>query len=187
MHGNTRQGLGFRALAETVAAITAPALNKRGLSNAVLAAEWPRVVGDTLARHTAPEKLVFAPRRRSEGTLHVRIATSAMALEVQHAEPVIIERINGYFGFTAVARLRLRHAPMASTTRPLRGNERPTADGIADHARPPDEKALERSVAGIADGGLKAALLALGRTMSAEPTPTSGDAEPAQAATGRRR
>ncbi|MED5359394.1 MAG: DciA family protein, partial [Pseudomonadota bacterium] len=46
-----------------------------------------------------------------DGTLHLRVAPVA-ALELQHEAPRLIERINGYFGYAAVAELRLVQAPL---------------------------------------------------------------------------
>ena len=178
MENTSRHRHGFRALADTVAALTEPALSKRGLPSAVLLADWPRIVGATLAQRSAPEKLVFPPRRRSEGTLHIRIATSALALELQHAEPVIIERINGYFGFPAVARLRVRHAPLASadaTRAPARPGRAGRDDAAALDAAALDATFVDETVNGLADGALKTALLALGRTLKAAPPASVGD------------
>jgi hypothetical protein len=37
-------------------------------------------------------------------------------LELQHFEPQLIERINGYFGFPAVKRVQLLHGPVPPRT-----------------------------------------------------------------------
>ena len=72
----------------------------------------------------------------------------AKALDVQYRAQQIIERINAYFGYAAVAQLRVIQAPMPA----------------APEAREPRARAepLMREVAGIADAGLRDALARLG-------------------------
>jgi hypothetical protein len=162
MGTRTREKHGFRALAETVQILTEPALKKRGLANVALVAEWPQIVGEAIGKWSMPEKLVFPPRQNRAGVLHVRVGSSAMALEFQHTEPVIIERINVYFGYPAVARLRLRHAPMpagpkaAAAVRP---------ELVSRKSGAVDETALSESVTAVGEGDLRQALIRLGRTL----------------------
>ena len=55
---------------------------------------------------------------RAGGVLVLHVAGAA-ALELQHSELQILERINGFFGYPAITRLRLIQAP------PLRSSARP--------------------------------------------------------------
>jgi hypothetical protein len=143
----------MRAVAEEVGRIAAPALGKRGLAEGQLVTRWAEIIGPELAERTAPERLAFARRDRRDGTLHLRVASS-VALEVQHREPQLIERINGFFGYRAVARLRLVQAPPGPRRAPP-----PPAPPLA----PADEEALDRRLAAIEDPALKAALKRLGQ------------------------
>jgi hypothetical protein len=73
-------------------------------------------------------------------------------------EPVIIERINGFFGYGAVARIVLVHGP-----------QRPSAPP-APPLRPLDraeQEALDQRVAAVADPSLRAALARLGAALIA--------------------
>jgi hypothetical protein len=92
---------------------------RRGFADSAVVADWAAIVGERLAAQTAPERIVFPPRKRSEGTLKLRVGSSGLALELQHFEPQLIERINCYFGFPAVARIQLLHGPVPP--RPARG------------------------------------------------------------------
>lgn len=151
---------GPRPLSRMVPDVAGKALGKRGLAYGPLMTEWASIVGPHLAARALPEKLVF-PRggARENAVLHVR-AAPAFALEVQHLEPLIIERINGYFGYAAVARLKL--VPAA-----------PTAAALAK--RPPvlrrltaeEENRLTDATAAIADDDLRAVMERFGRTLLA--------------------
>jgi hypothetical protein len=77
-----------------------------------------------------------------------------MAVELQHLEPVIIERINSYFGYRAVARLSMIRGPL-----PPRRDPAPEAPPVPDAAAL--ESAAERA-AGITDDALREALTSLG-------------------------
>ena len=92
------------------------------------------------------------------GVLHVRVA-GAFALELQHLEPVVIERINAHFGHAAVTRLKMTQGLPAGSVKPRR---RPKPLGAAA------ETALAATVERIGDDRLKQALARLGRAILAE-------------------
>ncbi len=106
---------GVRTLATLMPKLTRPILGRRGFAEASVITEWATVVGSELAGNSQPEKLVFAPGERIGGVLHVRVA-GGVATELQHLEPQVVERINGYFGYRAVSRLKLLHRPPAKLT-----------------------------------------------------------------------
>lgn len=146
----------MRAIAAEVPKIAAPALGKRGFGEAQLVAQWPAIIGESLAAGASPEKLTFPRSERRDGTLYLRVAPG-LALEVQHREPVLLERINAFFGYRAVARLALKQGPVAG---------RPTRAAPHRRALAADERqGLERRLAEIADPELKAALQRLGEAV----------------------
>ena len=82
------------------------ALKKRGFPNADVIMEWPKIVGPDLAKVTHPKSLSFPAHSRREGTLTV-IAGGAFALNLDMMRLLVLERVNLYFGYTAVTRLRI--------------------------------------------------------------------------------
>jgi hypothetical protein len=144
---------GMRAIGASLARITKPVLGKQGLGEAQLVQEWPAIIGEELARHCWPIKLSFPRGERRDGTLRLRV-TSGVALEIQHREPVLLERINGYFGYRAVIRLALVQGPP-----PLREHAAPTPPR---KLAPAERQALDRRLDDIADPALRAALQRLG-------------------------
>jgi hypothetical protein len=149
---DTRRG-GMRALAAEVPRIAAPALGKRGFAEAHLIAEWASIVGAELADKISPDRLSFARGERREGTLRLRVAPG-LGPEVQHRTPQILERINGFFGYRAIARLMLVQGPPARPARALPPRPRPLA--------PAEREALDRRLAAIAEPQLRDALRRLG-------------------------
>jgi hypothetical protein len=107
---NRRSG-GPLPVATLVSKLTRKALGKYGFSYGGLITEWETIVGHDLAQSCTPEKLTFPSNKRDSGVLRLR-ADGGAALELQHLEPQILERINSYFGYRAVSRLQLVNGPV---------------------------------------------------------------------------
>lgn len=137
-----------------VSAVLGPAARQRGFTQASLVADWAVIVGPALSRRCQPIRVEHAPGRRRGGTLLLQ-ASGAAALEIQHAAPQIVERVNNYFGYPAIRQLRLLQVP----TRPPPAPARPALAVVSLET----EAKLSEAVAGIADEDLRGALLSLGR------------------------
>lgn len=161
--GSERRGL--QHLGRVIGRITDPALRKRGFVHAGVVNRWGAIVGAELSRVSAPRRISWPTRQAEPGVLHVRVE-SARATEIQHMTPLIIERVNAYFGYRAIGAVRLTQdgtwaAPDSGGARstaaegdlPGRGRGRP--EGIGDH------------VARTRDPALREALAALGRRLAA--------------------
>ena len=170
-HTEKRRGGGPTALAASIAKVTGKAIRKRGLAAASVVTDWPRIVGEPLASNSLPERLTMprdgeidGRRSRSGGVLHLRVA-GAWSIEVQHLEPVIVERINRYFGYRAVARLRILQGPL-----PLRDVPKATPRRVPDAT---ELKSIDDQIAVVEDDDLRASLASLGRAMAADPRSAS--------------
>ena len=142
---------GFRAVGVAVSKLTVSIVARRGGGILVrLKAEWAAIVGPDWAEVSWPATL------GRDGVLKLRAAPHA-ALELQHRAPLIIERINLYFGRAVVTRLALVQGPL------------PLASGAGRPVIPPlsegEAKALDRRLSDIADPDLRAALAQLGRAI----------------------
>src|SRR5207237_7910496 len=91
---------------------------------------------------------------RPGATLVLRV-DGGRSLDVQHNARQIVERINAYFGYAAVAELRIVQAPVGLEDRYARPAPRVSA-------RP-----LTQEVAHLADPGLRHALARLGAELKA--------------------
>lgn len=147
---------GLRAIAAEVPRIAGAALGKRGFGEAQLVTQWDAVIGPELAAKLSPERIAFPRGERRNGTLRLRVA-SAFAVEAQHLEPVLIERINAFFGYGAVARLAFVQGPPVNAVPPP-----PTLRKLSAE----EQRAIDSRVARVADPELRAALARLGTAIA---------------------
>jgi hypothetical protein len=137
------------ALSVEVPAIAKQALGSRGYAEAGLFTHWAEIAGAQLAASSLPIKLSFPRGKRDDGTLTVRCGGSA-ALELQHLAPSVLERINGHFGYRAVARLKIEQgavSPRKVSTPPpplTRLEQTDVADAVAPVEDPEIRASLTR-------------------------------------------
>lgn len=125
-----------------------------GQGPALLQARWREIVGETLARHTEPVKLIRT--RAGPQTLELKVAGPAAAV-IQHQAPEILARLNLLLGEGAVGRLRIVQGVVA---RREPAPPRRRAKGPLDAAA---EQALAEGLSKAPEGPLKTALTRLGR------------------------
>jgi hypothetical protein len=151
-------------IGNAIGRITKPVFGRRGMADGVIARDWRSIVGEAIAKHSQPEKISYPGRERAGGLLHLRVDNSAMATQLQHLEPQLVERINGHFGYRAVARLRFIHGPLPEPVTRVR-----TSKPLPDLS-PARRQSLDATLKGVDDPDLAAALERLGRAIGgAEP------------------
>lgn len=155
---NDRRPGKLRPVGALMHGLTKRALGKHGFSSAALIEEWHNVIGPELAATCQPVKLGFPPRQRDGGTLHIR-ADSGTALELQHLEPQIIQRVNAFLGYAAVARLTYIQAPLSQRQMDARQAKKTPASPIVT---PPMPAATAKEIAAVDDPDLRASLERLG-------------------------
>src|SRR5262245_7657969 len=148
------------SLAVTLPKVTRRTLGRHGLAEGGLVTDWAAIVGQNIAERSLPLRLSFTGGERREGTLHVRVS-GALALELQHLEPQVLERINGYFGYRAVGRLRIHQGPVPDQSPSRRPSPNPPS--------PAAEAETGALVSEVADDGLRQALHGLGRSLRSRP------------------
>jgi hypothetical protein len=142
-----------KPLSAAIGKITTKSFEARGFAAVGIVTEWAAVVGEEVAALSWPERL------KRDGTLRVRVA-GPIAVELQHQEPQILERIATYYGYRAVTRLSyVQGSPPVRTRRQARPKP----------ARLDSEQAatLQTTVGATRDVGLRSALQALGRIILA--------------------
>ena len=81
-----------RSVATRVGEVLDRYLSRLGVSGRVaqasVVADWPRLVGDRIAKVSTPESVT------QDGTLFVRVASSAWVQELQLITPDILRRLN---------------------------------------------------------------------------------------------
>jgi len=129
---------------------------RRGFIQTELLMRWPGIVGQEIATYCCPEKLTDSVGRNFEtegATLTIRVDGGA-ATELQHLEPQLIERINRYFGYAAVKRIKLVQGPFGSQPVKIRPQTKPLTH--ADRGR------VVTAVSEIRNSHLRDSLLSLG-------------------------
>ncbi|MEI8394137.1 MAG: DciA family protein [Rhodospirillaceae bacterium] len=144
-----------RTLAAILPPLTGKVMGRRGLAFGGLLTEWSSIIGPKNADRTTPIRVVFPHGQRENAVLHLRVASSA-ALDLQHLEPQIIERINGFFGYKAVARLKLIQVHRERPKGPI---HRPRPLSVAE------QNIIDASTGTIDDPDLSAALARFGRAL----------------------
>lgn len=139
--------------------ITRPAFEHYGFAHGDLVAQWTAIVGDNVAAQCSPERMVW-PKGRDKAQRHTEGATLTVradhgaGLALSYETPAIIDRINGFFGYHAVAKIKIVQGKRTS-----RGKH-----SAPDVARPTPEviESVEHKTGAIEDEDLKAALTRLG-------------------------
>lgn len=149
-----RKARGLLILNKMLHPILKPTLSKRGLAEATILLDWNKIVEDEIAALSYPEKVMYSPGKKSKGTLLLNVDPSA-ALQLQYSLDLIIDRINGYYGYEAISRIKLLQQPLPSKSFSTSSSSR------KKDLNPFDEISLE----GIHDPELKEALINLAKTL----------------------
>lgn len=156
---NTKRAFATRHVGGLISTMIAAPARRRGFTEATLLHEWAQVVGEHLAKRCQPLRVRFRSGPAGGAMLEV-CATGAAALEIQHAAPQILERINLYFGRRAVRQLKIVQAPMPRHPAPARPQ-------ITRELREEERAWIAAEVEGVGHAGLKASLASLGAAIKA--------------------
>lgn len=143
-----------QSVGRAVSGLAKRALDKRGFVDASIVNEWPTIAGTLIGGNSLPEKISFPRDRSKPGTLHLRLENGALSTEVMHFEPVLLERLNRFFGFRAVGKIKIIQGPLPSVEK----KTRPPLPPIESEAR----IAIEQSLDTVSDDEIRDALMQLG-------------------------
>src|SRR6202521_459109 len=131
---------------------------RQGFAARELVTRWAEIAGPEISAHSEPLKIQW-PRPvegqpQEPATLVLRVE-GPMALEIQHGSDVILQRVNRFFGWSAVGRLALRQAPL-SRRNALKAPRAPDVNPVAKVAE---------TLSSVEDEELRAALARLGASI----------------------
>ena len=146
---NPLRSSGTPHVSKVLGRITGRTMNRRGFSDSRMLENWSAIVGPEIAALSQPDRI---RRGGPDGAVLTVRVEGAMAIEVQHMAPQIIERINAHFGAGTLARLHIVQGPL-----PMAGR------GRAQAALGKDEIDAARAALGdVKPGRLQSALARLG-------------------------
>jgi hypothetical protein len=133
------------------------AFKKHGFATADVVSRWAEIVGSDVAKLCTPQRIRWPRTAEATGGTLVLIAAPGRSLDVQYAAPKLLERINQFLGFAAIAKIKVEasHTELTSSG--------PT------HALPAAEIPLsDQRFNEISDDPLKHALARLGSAIKSE-------------------
>lgn len=101
------QSKGFENLSASMTPLIKKLLGAKGMAEVEILANWKNIVGEDLAKYSLPQRIEFKVGSRNNGTLYLMAASGGFAMEIQHRTPLILEKINTFFGYQAVSKLKL--------------------------------------------------------------------------------
>ena len=116
-----RSTFGPKSVSELIGGILEPVLARRAGMTLDLLRAWPELAGEEYRDSTRPEKINW-PRRAHEddpfepATLLVA-CDGSIALFFQHEQPALLARVNAFFGFQAIKRIKIVQKSVNSTAK----------------------------------------------------------------------
>ena len=98
---------GINKISVTTKALLKPLIDRYGAAYVQVLLDWANIVGPRFADLSQVLNLKFPPNKKTGGILRLRCISAAIPL-LQAQSPQIIDRINQYFGYNAVAQLRFQ-------------------------------------------------------------------------------
>ena len=98
-----------------------------GFVQGAVVSRWAEIVGERYAKVSTPESIRFPGGKKSGGTLTLSVE-GAHAPLMQHLAPLIIERVNRFFGYEAVNKVAFSQG---RAPRPQSNVKRPAAAPVS--------------------------------------------------------
>lgn len=145
------RGGAARSVADMLPDIGRAAFRRFGFVQSSVVSRWPEIVGPRYADVSTPESIRFPVGRRADGVLTLQV-DGAHAPMMQHVMPVIIERVNRFFGYPAVARVTIRQGAASAPPEPKRAppSLRPVPIELGDSLRAVVDPELRACLASLA-------------------------------------
>ena len=123
---------------------------------------WEDIAGKDIYNFSAPKQTKFDPKTNKR-TLYVDVPVGGFALELQHKENYILNKINAYFGYNAVHKLNINQ----DMNMLPRNFGQDTSVKKEKKLTPEEEKYLQEILQDIKDEKLKEILTNLGKNIIA--------------------
>jgi hypothetical protein len=150
-----------RSAGELVGSAGDRSFRRFGFIQGSIVSRWAEIVGERYAKVSSPESIRFPTGRKAGGVLTL-LVDGAHAPLIQHLTPIIVERVNRFFGYAAIDRIVFRQGkPVATAPKRQRPQLRPIPQELGEGLRE------------IADPELRACLESLAVQIAATSGPPS--------------
>jgi len=176
-----RRGRPFHRAGEALGRRLSEAAAKRGFAEPDVLIRWAEIVGADLARDCQPVRITYGRAAPGLGATLLVQANGARATEIEHRVPQIVERVNAFYGYRAVSRIRLTQATGRAGQPGGFAEDAPGFSGKPPVPPPPDAAATARAAElarDIRDPVLRAALIRLGACVLGRTADPSTDRRP---------
>ena len=159
-----------KKIGDTLGKVNRVFSNKYGKIEFLILSKWPQIVGSFFAEHSEPDKISRLTEDFDEfdqpifkNFLNVRVSPAA-AVEFQHYKDTIIEKINSFFGYKAIADLRLQQnfIPKKKSKQPLKSERFDATDN--------EKELIKKEMQNIKDKELEKSIVNLGLSINREDT-----------------
>ncbi|WP_019224049.1 DUF721 domain-containing protein [Bartonella rattaustraliani] len=153
----------FYSLSEVVSKILDPVLCKRTGLNVALIEHWIEIAGRDIGENTIPLKIIWkrhtSPDETFQPATFVVACEGFTALKLMHETDELLHRINAFFGYIAIERIKIEQRSI-----PVLTNHLPTKCSPNEK----DKKHVEKMLEGIENTNLRQSLYQLGCCIFAE-------------------
>ena len=155
-----------KKIGETLSKVNKKYSSKFGKNEFLIISKWPQIVGTFFADHSEPDKISRVTEEFNDlnepifkNFLHVKVSPAA-AVEFQHYKDTIIDKINSFFGYKAIADLRLQQnfIPKTKVNNKL-NNKKISAE---------EKEIIKNEIAVIHDEELQKSIVNLGASIKRE-------------------
>jgi hypothetical protein len=149
-----RRAMRARSVSDMLPEVGGAAFRRFGFVQSSVVSRWREIVGERYARVSSPESIRFPPGKRSAGILNL-VVEGAHAPMMQHVAPVIVERVNRFFGYNAVERVAFKQGSVKvakSKARVAPPSLRPIPNDIGDSLRSISDPELRSVLEALAQG-----------------------------------
>ena len=150
-----------RSVSDMLPDVGRAAFRRFGFIQSSVVSRWSEIVGARYSNVCSPESIHFPHGKRANGVLTL-IVEGAHAPMLQHVAPVIVDRVNRFFGYGAVERIAFRQGLVQVAKAKAR---------VAPPSLRPIPVELGESLRSIADPELRACLESLARGVAASEGP----------------
>lgn len=82
-------------------------LGNKGMAILELLGSWQNIVGKEISAYCLPQDITFNKDERTNGCLNLKVLSGAFAMEIQQKQRQIIEKVNTFFGYPAISKLKI--------------------------------------------------------------------------------